>query len=385
MAGAGVVLVAGNGNIELAKEISDYLDTPLIRAEISKFSDGETRVQLLENVRGSDAYVIQSTCPPASDTVMELLIIVDALKRASARRINAVIPYYAYGRQDQKVADSDLRSSIPAKLFADLLSAAGIHRMITVDVHAGQIQGFFDIPVDNLTARFNLIREIKLMHLRNLVVVSPDSAGMKRAGKMAESLNVPLAYSDCFSSDGDGGIVVGDVAGKACVIFDDLVITGTRLTRTAALLKQHGAIMVIGCVVHFLQNEESLKKISHGEVDRLIVTNTVPIDPLKFREITSKEERIKLGLGDSDSEKRTLSKDDDEEDSSMRRSEELQIMPHAPIVREESNYMMRARSKSTETREPLIVTHVTVAALLGESIRRTHNEEKVSTLFDDHF
>jgi ribose-phosphate pyrophosphokinase len=306
-------LFTGNANRPLAEEIAQYLHVSLADAEVTRFSDGEVFVQANENVRGMDVFVIQPTCPPVNDNLMELLIMIDALKRASARRITAVLPYYGYARQDRKVQG---RVPITAKLVADLLEAAGVDRVLALDLHAGQIQGFFNIPVDHLFAGPPVIVDYLLKKdLKNPVVVSPDAGGVERARAIAKRLNAGLAIID-KRREGPNVVatmrLIGDVAGKEAIVIDDMIDTAGTLSQAVGALEREGARRILACGVHPVLSGPALERIMASAIEEVVVTNSIPVPP----------------------EKRT---------------------PR--------------------------VTVLSVAPLLGEAIRRIHDEESVSTLF----
>ncbi|PLX96559.1 MAG: phosphoribosylpyrophosphate synthetase [Desulfuromonas sp.] len=266
----------GNSNEPLALEICKHLSVPLGNAKVKTFSDGEVQVEIGENVRGRDAYVIQSTCSPANTNLMELLVMVDALKRASAAKINAVVPYFGYARQDRKVAP---RAPITAKLVADLMSVAGIDRMITVDLHAGQIQGFFDIPVDHLYAAPVMLDEIRGYRFKDLVVVSPDAGGTERARAFAKRLDAGLAIIDKRRSGPNVSEVmhiIGDVKDKTCVIIDDMIDTAGTLCAAAQALQDKGAVEVYACATHGVLSGPALDRISASPLKKVFVTDTIP-------------------------------------------------------------------------------------------------------------
>ena len=306
-------LFSGNANRGLAEEIAQYLDVPLGDAVVSRFSDGEVFVQVNENVRGTDVFIIQPTCPPVNDNVMELLIMIDALKRASARRITAVLPYYGYGRQDRKVQP---RVPISAKLIADLLEAAGVDRVLALDLHAGQIQGFFNIPVDHLfAAPVVMIDYLGKKDLRDPVIVSPDAGGVERSRAIAKRLNAGLAIIDKRREGPNVSVVmrlIGDVEGRDVVVMDDMIDTAGTLVQAVSALAREGARRILACGVHPVLSGPAVERIKASAIEETIVTNSIPVPP----------------------EKRA------------------------------------AR-----------VTVLTVAPLLGEAIRRIHDEESVSTLF----
>ena len=270
-------IFAGNSNPVLAKKICSYLDLPLGGAKVSTFSDGEIQIEIDENVRSKDVFIIQSTCAPVNDNLVELLLMIDAFKRASARRITAVIPYYGYGRQDKKVAP---RVPISAKCVADLLTVAGAKRIITMDLHAGQIQGFFSIPVDNLFAAPVLIEYIRENFDGDLVIISPDAGGVERARAFAKRLDADLAIIDKRRSAPNVAhamAVIGDVEGKVAMILDDMVDTAGTLTEAAAALDKNGAKHVHACCAHPVLSGPAIHRITDSPIQRLIVTDTIPL------------------------------------------------------------------------------------------------------------
>jgi len=272
---AELVLTAGNANLPLAQEIASSLGTRLVQAEVSQFSDGEVFVQVNENVRGADVFVIQPTCPPVNHNLMELLIMVDALRRASAFRITAVIPYYGYGRQDRKVQP---RVPISAKLVADLIAAAGTHRVLTMDLHAQQIQGFFDIPVDHLYAAPVMYEYLRKKHLRDLVVVSPDVGGLKMAYAYSQVLEAGLAIvakRRKNASEVESMALIGEVRGKNTLLVDDLTETAGTLAAAAEWLKRKGARKILACVSHAILNGIGIERLRKSTIDELITTDTV--------------------------------------------------------------------------------------------------------------
>jgi ribose-phosphate pyrophosphokinase len=270
-------IFTGNSNPVLAKEICKFLDVPLSKAEVKAFSDGEIMVEIGENVRGRDVFIVQSTCSPANDNLMELLIMTDALKRASAARITAVIPYFGYARQDRKVAP---RAPITSKLVADLITTAGVHRVLCVDLHAGQIQGFFNIPVDHLYAAPVILEDIKSRFGDDrLVVVSPDAGGTERARAFAKRLNASLAIIDKRRSGPNISEVmhiIGDVHDQTCIIVDDMIDTAGTLCQAAAALKEHGAAEIYATVTHPVLSGPALERISQSCLKEVLVTNTIP-------------------------------------------------------------------------------------------------------------
>ncbi len=275
----GIKLLAGNSNINLAEAVAEYLNMPLTDATVKTFSDGETSVKINENVRGTDAFVIQSTCTPVNDNIMELLLIIDALVRASAGRITAVIPYYGYGRQDRKVQP---RVPISSKLVADIIEAAGASRVITIDLHAGQIQGFFKIPVDNLYATPVLLDYIKNNYpIDNLVIVSPDAGGVERARSFAKRLNSSLAIIDKRREEAnvcEVMNVIGDVTDRDTLILDDMIDTAGTTVQAAEILMKNGAQRVFVACTHAVLSGAAVERINNSGIEEVIVTNTIPLD-----------------------------------------------------------------------------------------------------------
>src|ERR1700729_1258124 len=272
-------LFAGNANPALALDIAKHLQTPLGRAYVGRFSDGEINVELMDNVRGRDVFIVQSTCPPANDSLMELLVMVDACRRASAARITAVVPYFGYGRQDRRPRAT--RSAITAKLVANMISSAGVNRLLTIDLHADQIQGFFDIPVDNVYASPVLLADIWRNHsMDDLIVVSPDVGGVVRARALAKRLDdADLAIIDKRRPKANVATVmniIGDVNGKSCVLVDDIVDTAGTLCAAAAALKERGARKVVAYCVHPVLSGAAVSNIEGSQLDQLVVTNTLP-------------------------------------------------------------------------------------------------------------
>ncbi|TMQ15724.1 MAG: ribose-phosphate pyrophosphokinase [Candidatus Rokuibacteriota bacterium] len=307
-------LFSGNANRPLAEEIAQYLHVPLGDAEVSRFSDGEVFVQVNENVRGTDVFIVQPTCPPVNDTLMELLIMTDAFKRASAHRITAVLPYYGYARQDRKVQG---RMPISAKLVADLLEAAGVDRVLALDLHAGQIQGFFSIPVDHLFAGpVVMIDYLKKKDLRDPVVVSPDAGGVERARAIAKRLGAGLAIIDKRREGPNSAVamhLIGDVDRRDAVVIDDMIDTAGTLVQAVGAIQREGARRILACGVHPVLSGPAIERIKTSAIEEVVVTNSIPL----------------------------------------------------------------AQDKRAAAR----ITVLTVAPLLGEAIRRIHDEESVSTLF----
>jgi len=307
-------IFAGNSNPPLAEEISQYLKVPLGRAVVETFSDGESKVEIKENVRGADVFVLQSTSSPGNNNLMELLLMLDAFKRASAKRISAVVPYYGYARQDRKVVP---RVPISAKLVADLITTAGASRMLTLDLHSGQIQGFFDIPVDNLYATPVLLQYLK-KHLNHneVTIVSPDAGGVERARAIATRLDASLAIID-KRRIGPNVVaemnIIGEVKDQIAILLDDMVDTAGTLTLAADALKHEGAKKILGCCTHAVLSGPAIQRIEESPLEELIVTNTIPL------------------RGDA------------------QRCSKIKVL--------------------------------SVAHLIGEAIRRTHDEESISSLF----
>jgi len=267
----------GNSNPTFAKKICEFLNVELGGAKVKRFSDGEVQIEIDENVRSKDVFVVQATCAPVNDNLVELLLMIDAFKRSSASRITAVIPYYGYSRQDKKVAP---RVPISAKLVADLLTVAGADRIITMDLHAGQIQGFFNIPVDNLFAAPVLISYIKNNFNQDLVIVSPDAGGVERARAFAKRLNADLAIIDKrrdAPNKAKAMAVIGDVAGKTVVILDDMVDTAGTLTEAAGALAGKGADEVHACCAHPILSGPAVDRIAASELKSVVVTDTIPL------------------------------------------------------------------------------------------------------------
>ncbi len=269
-------LFSCNSNRLLAEEMSRIIGVPLGQAEISQFSDGEIQIQLHESVRGCDVFVIQSTCYPVNDHLMEMLVMVDALKRASAKTINLVIPYYGYARQDRKAKSRD---PITAKLVADLITAAGAHRVITLDLHATQIQGFFNIPVDNLHGVPIIAQYFQAKGLEDVVVVSPDHGGVVRARKLAESLKAPIAIIDKRRPEPNVCEVmniIGDVAGKTAVIIDDIIDTAGTIVLAADALQKAGARRIFASCTHPVMSGRAVERLENSVIEEIVVTNTIP-------------------------------------------------------------------------------------------------------------
>ncbi|MCR5877360.1 ribose-phosphate pyrophosphokinase [Phenylobacterium sp. J367] len=309
-------LLAGNSNRTLAQAIADYLDVPLTRAQVRRFADNEVFVTIDENVRGEDVFVIQSTSYPANDNLMELLICIDALKRASGRRITAVLPYFGYARQDRKTGG---RTPISAKLVANLITRAGADRVLTMDLHAGQIQGFFDIPTDNLLPARHMADDIREQHRKteNIMIVSPDVGGVVRARALASRLGADLAIVDKRrSGPGQSEVmnIIGDVEGRHCILYDDIVDSAGTLCNAAQALKDHGATEVSAYVTHGVLSGAAVERVNNSVLRELVVT-----DPIEANDEVSRSDKVRV---------------------------------------------------------------VSCAPLIGEAIRRIANEESVSKLFD---
>ncbi len=273
----GISIFSGNSNPDLAIKICEYLNLSLGSAQVKTFSDGEIQIEIDENVRSKDVFIIQSTCAPVNDHLIELLLMIDALKRSSAKRITAVVPYFGYARQDKKVAP---RVPISAKLVANMLAVAGANRMITMDLHAGQIQGFFDIPVDNIFAAPLLIEYIREKFNSNLVIVSPDAGGVERARAFAKRLDADLAIIDkrrAAPNQAKAMAVIGEVKDKTTVILDDMADTAGTLTEAAHALKENGAKEIHACCAHAVLSGPAIDRITASYMKSLVVTDTIPL------------------------------------------------------------------------------------------------------------
>ncbi len=274
-----MMIFTGNANPELALKISSYLQIPIGDATVSTFSDGETMIEINENVRGKDVFIIQSTCAPANDNLMELLTMADALRRSSAARITAVVPYFGYARQDRRVRSA--RVPITAKVVADMMASVGICRVLTVDLHADQIQGFFYMPVDNVYSTPILLEDIKKQKLNNLMVISPDVGGVVRARAMAKRLNdAELSIIDKRRSGPNKSEVmhiIGEPKGRHCIIIDDIVDTAGTMCTAAHELKENGAISVRAYITHPVLSGPAIENIMHSSLDEVVVTDTIPL------------------------------------------------------------------------------------------------------------
>jgi len=273
-----LMVFAGNANPQLATAVTQNLGIPLGRAHVGRFSDGEVTVELLENVRGKDVFVLQSTCAPTNDNLMEMMIMVDALRRASAGRITAAVPYFGYARQDRRPRSA--RVAISARLVANMLSRAGVDRLLTMDLHSDQIQGFFDIPVDNIYATPILIKHLEAQNHPNLIVVSPDIGGVVRARAVAKQLHCDLAILDKRRPRPNVAEVmniIGEIEGRTCVIMDDMVDTANTLCQAAAALKERGAAKVLAYATHPVLSGPAVERISRSHIDQLVVTDTIPL------------------------------------------------------------------------------------------------------------
>jgi ribose-phosphate pyrophosphokinase len=277
--GQTIALFSGNANAALAQDIARHLMVPLGRAFVGKFSDGEINVELIENVRGRDVFLVQPTCPPVNDNLMELLIMADACRRASARSVTAVVPYFGYSRQDRRPRAT--RSPISAKLVANMMAGAGIDRVLTIDLHANQIEGFFDIPVDNVYASPVLLGDAWRQRYENMIVVSPDVGGVVRARALAKRLDdVELAIIDKRRprpNESKVMNIIGEVKGRTCVLIDDMVDTAGTLCLAAQALKDEGAIKVVAYITHAILSGSAVDKISKSALDELVVTDTIPL------------------------------------------------------------------------------------------------------------
>ena len=279
MSDSDMMIFSGNANPKLAQDIARHLNMPLGRASVDKFSDSEIMVELMENVRGKDVFIVQPTCMPANDHLMELMVMADAIRRASARRITAVMPYFGYARQDRRPRSA--RVAITAKVVANMISGVGINRVLTVDLHADQIQGFFDIPVDNVYASPILLGDIWRQKYPDQMVVSPDVGGVVRARALAKRLDdADLAIIDKRRPKANVAKVmniIGDVEGRSCVLIDDLVDTAGTLCKAAQALKEHGAAKVMAYITHPVLSGPAIDNLNESELDHLVVTDTIPL------------------------------------------------------------------------------------------------------------
>ncbi|MDH3861514.1 MAG: ribose-phosphate diphosphokinase [Gammaproteobacteria bacterium] len=275
-----MAVFSGNAHPQLAQDIARYLRIPLARAQVGRFSDGEINVEILENIRGRETFIVQPTCPPTSENLMELLVMVDAARRASAARITAVIPYFGFARQDRRPRSS--RVPITAKLVAKLIATAGVDRVLTVDLHADQIQGFFDIAVDNVYASPILLADVWKQKYNDMVVVSPDVGGVVRARALAKRLgDADLAIIDkrrAQANQSEVMNIIGEVEGKNCVMIDDMVDTAGTLCHAAGALKEHGAVSVAAYITHPVLSGPAVTRIDDSELDEMVVTDTIPLN-----------------------------------------------------------------------------------------------------------
>lgn len=306
---ADLMVFTGNSNQALAKKVTENLGLPLGQATVSKFSDGEVTVEINENVRGKDVFVMQSTCAPTNDNLMELMLMVDALKRASAGRISAVIPYFGYARQDRRPRSA--RVAISARVVANMLENVGVERVLIMDLHADQIQGFFDIPVDNVYASPVLLNDLQKKHPDNILIVSPDVGGVVRARALAKSIGCDLAIIDKRRPKANVSEVmnvIGEVKGRNCVIMDDMVDTAGTLTTAAAALKKYGATKVLAYCTHPVLSGPAIERITNSPLDELVVTDTIPLSEQarlcgKIRQLTCApllaETMRRISTGDS--------------------------------------------------------------------------------------
>jgi len=271
-------LFSGSANPKVAKEIAEYLDVPLSKMTVNRFSDGEINVQIGESVRGIDCFIIQPTCAPANDNLMELLIIVDAMRRASAKSITAIVPYFGYARQDRKAAP---RVPITAKLVANMMEKAGIDRVVTIDLHAGQIQGFFDIPVDNLYGSILFFEYFKQKQLKNPIIASPDIGGVARARYFASKLGLDMVIVDKRrekANESEVMNIIGDVKDKDVILIDDMVDTAGTIVKAAQALKEKGANSVMAFATHGVLSGPAIERIKNSVLDELIITDTIPFN-----------------------------------------------------------------------------------------------------------
>lgn len=296
--GSKVKIFSLSSNLQLAQEIADYIGIPLSNCEVSRFADGEININISETVRGHKVFIVQSTSAPVNEHVMELLIMIDALKRASAREINIVMPYYGYSRQDRK---AKARQPISAKLIADLLQVAGATRVICVDLHAAQIQGFYDIPIDNFRSMPIIAEYIKTKEIKNMVVVSPDHGGVARARSLADALNSPIAIIDKTRPEPNVAEVmniIGNVKGKNCVIFDDMIDTAGSIVAAANALKEAGAKDIYACCTHPLLSGPAVERIMNSPLIEMVCTNTVLLpEEKKFPKLVQLSISHLLGQG----------------------------------------------------------------------------------------
>jgi ribose-phosphate pyrophosphokinase len=283
---SGYMIFSGTSNPKLTQDIAEYLELPVAKANINRFSDGEINIQITQSVRGKDIFIVQPTSAPANGNLMELLIMTDALKRSSAKSITAVVPYYGYARQDRKAAP---RVPISAKLVANLMESAGITRVVTVDLHASQIQGFFDIPVDNLYGAILFIDYIKNKNLKNPIIASPDIGGVARARYFADKLGLGMAIVDKRrekANESEVMNIIGDVKGKDVILIDDMVDTAGTMVKAATALKNLGATSVMACCTHPVLSGPAYDRIEKGDLDELVVSDTIPL--------TQKSKKIKV-------------------------------------------------------------------------------------------
>jgi ribose-phosphate pyrophosphokinase len=275
-----MMVFTGNANPALAEKVAHHLGMPLGKAHVGRFSDGETLVEIMDNVRGHDVFIIQPTCAPSNDNLMELVVMIDAIKRSSARRITAVIPYYGYARQDRRPRTA--RVAITAKVVADMITVAGAHRVLTMDLHADQIQGFFNIPTDNIYGGPVLLGDIWRIEYPDLLVVSPDVGGVVRARALAKHLEADLAIIDKRRprpNEAKVMHIIGEVKGRTCVLMDDLVDTAGTLCEAAAALKNNGAKKVVAYCTHPVLSGAAVERIEKSQLDELVVTDTIPLRP----------------------------------------------------------------------------------------------------------
>ena len=273
----GLKIFTGNANPSFTYEVAKYLNTNVSNATVNRFSDGEINVKVSESVRGKDIYIIQPICTPTNDNLMELLIMIDAFKRSSASNINAVIPYFGYARQDRKAAP---RVPITAKLVANLMQVSGINRVITMDLHAGQIQGFFDIPVDNLYGSIVFYDYIKSKKLKNPIIASPDIGGVARARQFADKLQLELVIVDKKrekANESEVMNIIGDVKNRSVILIDDIIDTAGTICKAAKVIKDNGAIQVLAFGTHAVFSSDAINRIKNSDIDEIIVTNSIPV------------------------------------------------------------------------------------------------------------
>lgn len=365
-------LFSGNANLQLANAIAQYLGIKLSSATVSRYNDGEIRIEINENVRGADVFVIQPTCAPANDNLMELLILIDALRRASADKITAVIPYFGYARQDRKAGYSE---PITAKLVADLLSIAGPHRILTLDLHASQIQGFFNIPLDNLhpdPVLLAYLRERFAQVRSNFVIVALSAGGARRARRLARRMMVNFAFIDERRAEGEGSYevvhVVGDITPYACFI-DDIIDSGVSVTKAALAIQEKGAQHIYACATHGLFTGNALQLIEASPIKEVVVTNSIP-QQLNFHHNNTNSNTNNNNNNNINTTTTTNT------NTITSTTTQTETTPTTEIPTSSTNSTI-----STSIAQSTKLRVLSVAPLLGETIRRTHNEESVAGLF----